>query len=59
MMARALMGGISRVAVQAAPRPPPHARRPLGATIAFGRAVAEEETTLMARASTGGVGCIA
>ena len=42
------------------PSPPPHARRPPGAGIAFGRDVAEEESALMmARTLTGGVGCVA
>ena len=59
-MARALTGGVSRIAAQVAPRPPPHARRPpAGAGIAFGRDVAEEESALMARTLTGGVGCVA
>ena len=38
---------------------PPRARRPPGATIAFGRAVTVEESALMSRALTGGVGCVA
>ena len=50
-MAHASTGGIG-VAAWAAPHPP-RARR---AAIAFGRAVAEEESALMARVSTGGVG---
>ena len=59
LMARALTGGVSRIAAQVAPHPPPHARRPPGAGIAFGRDVAEEESALMARTLTGGVGCVA
>ena len=35
---------------------PPRARRPPGATIAFGRAVTVEESALMSRTLTGGVG---
>ena len=59
-MARALTGGVSRIAAQVAPRPPlPHGCRPPGAGIAFGRDVAEEESALMARTLTGGVGCVA
>ena len=51
-MAHALTGGIG-VAAWAAPHPPPRARC---AAILFGRAVAEEESALMAPVSTGGVG---
>jgi hypothetical protein len=41
------------------PSPHPSLVVPPGAAIAFGRAVAEEESVLMARASTGGVGRVA
>ena len=73
LVARALTGGVSRVAAQVAPRPHPALVVPPGAAIAFGRAVAEEESALMAprvdgwcrplcsmaHASTGGIGVAA
>ena len=59
LVARALTGGVSRVAALVVPRPHPTLVVPPGAAIAFGRAVAEEESALMARASTGGVGRVA
>ena len=58
LMARALTGAVSRIAAPVAPHPPPHARCPPGAGIAFGRAVAVEESALMSRALRGGVGCV-
>ena len=57
MMARALTGGIG-VAAWAAPCPPPALVVPLAPRLRSVVAVAEE-TALMARASTGGVGCVA
>ena len=54
LVARTLTGGVSRIAVQVAPRPHPALVVPPGAAIAFGRAVAEEESALMARVLTGG-----
>ena len=54
LVARTLTGGVSRIAAQVAPRPHPALVVPPGAAIAFGRAVAEEESALMARVLTGG-----
>jgi len=58
LMARALTGGVSCIVAQAAPCPP-RACHPPGTAIAFGRAVAEEESASMAHAARGGVGRVA
>jgi len=59
LMARALTGGVSRVAAQGAPRPPPALVVPRAPQLCLVVAVPEEESVLMARTLTVCVGRVA